>query len=448
MELQLPKILDLPTKLLPLVYHFAPMPKEVLPKVIKRHALIEGGRGSAKTHSVARLVLFCCEHYKNYRVFCGRETQSTIDDSVYTVLSDLIRDNGLAFEVLRNEIRHKSSGSVIKFKGFKEQGRSGIKGLEEVDLLWVDEAEAITKPTLDIIMPTIVRSGRIIFTMNRLIREDPVYVQMSRRDDCLHIHIDYFENKFCPVYLKQEALLCKDRSEADYDHIWLGKPLESGDDYLFPSGLIDKKIEANGVLEAPKRVLAFDFADRGKDLCVCTILDKLSEEHFGIVKQIAWDEKDSMVSVGKIVELVGRYKPDISVIDIGAMGHTVLCRLAEVNVHMIPFDGGSTKRCHKNYVNNRAEAYFLVKDLLEQGRLVIQRESMLLKELEQIRYMFRSNGKKLLRPKTELPKSPDFSDSAAMAVWGLIKHLGVSGSTITQNGGRVPIKFKSLRRRR
>ena len=447
MKLVLPEILNIPDKLMPLIYHFAPVPDEVKPDKVYKHALIEGGRGSAKTHSVARLILYLCEVSK-YRVFCGRETQSTIDDSVYTVLSDLICKYNLNFNILRSEIRHKVNGSTIKFKGFKEQGRSGIKGLEDVDLLWVDEAEAITKPTLDIIMPTIVRSGRTIFTMNRLIREDPVYVDLTNRDNCLHIHIDYFENKFCPEDMKTEALLCKERSEADYDHIWLGKPLEAGDDYLFSSSLLDKVVEPHGVLSNKQRVMGIDFADAGNDLCVCTILDRVTDEHFEIVKQISWDEKNSMVSIGKIIDLVGRYKPDISILDKGSMGHTVICRLEEVGVHMIPFDGGSNKKCHKDYVNHRAEAYYLMRDLLEQDRLIIHRKSELLKELELIRFMYRSNGKKLLRPKKELKKSPDFADSAAMAVWGLFKYLGTSHSTLLRNNGKVRVKYKSLRRRR
>ena len=46
---------------------------------------------------------------------------------------------------------HNNSDSSIIFKGFREQGRVNIKGLEGVDVLWIDEAQSITKTTLDII---------------------------------------------------------------------------------------------------------------------------------------------------------------------------------------------------------------------------------------------------------------------------------------------------------
>ena len=40
-----------------------------------------------------------------------------------------------------------------------------IACLDDVDILWIDEAQAITKPTLDIVIPTIIRktNSKIIF---------------------------------------------------------------------------------------------------------------------------------------------------------------------------------------------------------------------------------------------------------------------------------------------
>ena len=212
--IQVPSLLNVPPKLLPMIEHFNDY----------RFMLAEGGRASGKTNTVARLILFLCEKRK-IRVVCGRETQNTIDESVYKILADLIKEFKLDFAVTKNSIRHNKTGSEILFKGFREQGRANIKGMEGVDILWIDEAEAITKQTLDIIVPTIRKpKSKVIFTMNRFVRDDPVYEFCLSRDNCLMIHIDYFENPFCSEETKAEAEACKQNNLEEYKHIWLGYP--------------------------------------------------------------------------------------------------------------------------------------------------------------------------------------------------------------------------------
>jgi len=174
MNLELPKLLDLPAKLLQIVDKFD----------LYRYFLADGGRGGGKSQGVARLLLYLSGHFK-LRIVCGREIQKSIDESVYTIFKDLIIENQLNFEVQAAKIIHRKSGTEINFKGFREQGSVNIKGLEGVDILWIDEAQAITKHTLDIIIPTIRKSkAKVFFTMNRHLKNDPVYKEFSTREDC------------------------------------------------------------------------------------------------------------------------------------------------------------------------------------------------------------------------------------------------------------------------
>ena len=228
--IELPEILDIPEKLIPVILN------------INKYSyfLIDGGRGGGKSQSIARIILWLSEKRK-VRVCCGRETQSTISDSVYKIFSDLIEEYNLDYTVKSNKIIHNTSMSDIIFKGFREQGRVNIKGLEGVDILWIDEAQAITKSTLDIIIPTIRKKNSIvIFTMNRLTRKDAVYSEFVSRDDCLHIKINYYDNKYCPNKLINEAKRCKERNLSDYMHIWEGNPLDVTNDFLFSSIKLDK----------------------------------------------------------------------------------------------------------------------------------------------------------------------------------------------------------------
>jgi len=207
--LVLPEMLAIPPKLEP-----------VLDKINDyKFFIIEGGRGSAKTQTIARILLYIAQE-RVVRIFCGREIEGTIEESVYTVLADLIAQYSLAYRVQKNGITCLQTGSTFKFKGFREQGSVNIKGIEGADIAWIDEAQAITKPTLDVLIPTLRKNNaKYIFTLNRLFRDDAV-MELANREDCLHIHIDYFENPFCPATLLDEAEHCRITNEREYNHIW------------------------------------------------------------------------------------------------------------------------------------------------------------------------------------------------------------------------------------
>lgn len=440
---QLPDMLNIPEKLMPMLLEINDY----------RFFLAEGGRGSGKTHAVARIFLYIASMRK-MRIVCGREIQNTIEESVYTVLCDLIRQHDLNFTIYKNKIVHNHSESEIKFKGFREHGSVNIKGVEGADILWIDEAQAITKHTMDILVPTIRKSNsKLFFTMNRFMRDDAVYEFCADRDECLHIHINYFENPFCPLELKVEAETMKNKSLRDYKHIWLGQPLNTADDYLFNYDklMYSMEVTAFGDLFKPQRVIGIDFAAQGNDQCVLTVLDRLSPEHWELVEQKAWDESDTMISVGKIVSLLGEYHPDEAILDVGGMGHVVYDRLVEVGVKINRFDGASVDGVDKqHYVNARAEGYYTLKDWFDRGCLQVhEKDKDVLTECSKIKMKYRSDGRRILQQKTDMKKemghSPDRADSLMMAVWCAVKILGQHSSV---SDGDIHVKRVSNNSRR
>ena len=413
MAIELPEILDIPTKLLPIIFKFNDY----------RRMLLTGGRGGGKTQAVARLLLWVASK-RRVRIICGRELQSSITESVYTVFCDLIERYNLDFKVYANKIECNTTGSTIGFKGFRDQGRANIKGLEGVDILWIDEAETITKETLDIVNPTIRKqSSKLIFTMNRKTRFDPVFIDNNTRDDCLSIKINYVDNKYCPKELIDEAMDCKERSEADYNHIWLGEPLNHGDNMVFNTKDLDncKKVEFFGSNISQGRVLAVDIANGGGDLTVAGCVDWKGPTRFENTIVEAWDVKNLMETVGRIVDLKHKHLPDVIVIDATGVGEGVYSRLLELGVPVIDFKG-ARKSSSKEAFNTRAEAFFETRDKIEKGELKIT-DDRVLGDLEVIPYELKSDGKKIITSKSkikkEIQRSPDFADMISMAVWGL-----------------------------
>jgi phage terminase large subunit len=411
--LELPEILDFPDKLIPLITE------------INDHDyfLLEGGRGGGKSQSVGRLILWICEQ-RTVRVCCGRETQNTIEDSVYKILADVIAEYSLDFSVLKNKIIHNKTGSEIIFRGFKEQGRVNIKGLEGIDILWIDEAEAITKATLDIIVPTIRKKNAVVFfTMNRFVRKDAVFVEFANDPDCLHIKINYYDNKHCPQNLIDKALKCKAKNPKDYDHIWEGNPMDQASDYLCSSSKLDKAAS----IIFPKenfnkiRCMAVDLSGNGGDLNVATLVESRSIVHFEATKRESWNEPDTDITKGKIINLYAMWQPHILILDADGLGYPIYVSVKKAIKNAIAFHGaGESKR--PNAANQRADGYLTLKDFVDNEWLKIPQEDTR-NQIEFIKKIHRPNGTIIIQPKKEmkleLGESPDLADSLMMSVYGL-----------------------------
>ncbi len=297
------------------------IPEKLIPVITQinnyNYFLIEGGRGGGKSQSIARIILWLAEQ-RRVRICCGRETQSTISDSVYKIMNDLISEYKLDFTVKSNKIIHNRSGSGIIFKGFREQGRVNIKGLEGIDILWIDEAQAISKSTLEVIIPTIRKKNSIvIFTMNRFMRKDPVYTEFVSRDDCLHIKINYYDNKHCPQKLTDEAIRCRTKNHIDYEYIWEGNPIDRTNDYLFSAVKLDraKNIKFKEENYRKIRCMSVDLAGNGGDLCVASLIESKSMSQWSLERQEYWSEPDTDITKGRIINLYTLWKPELLILD-------------------------------------------------------------------------------------------------------------------------------------
>lgn len=441
--IELPEFLDIPEKLIPLITEWDNY----------TYFVIEGGRGSAKTQTVGRILLYKAEDGYE-RIVCGREIEDTIDESVYTVLKDLIEEHEMFFDVQKKIITHRRSESEFKFKGFREQGRLKIKGLEGATILWIDEAESITKPTLDMIIPTVRKeNSKVIFTMNRFLRSDPVITELVGRPDCLHIKINYMDNKHCPEKLKVDAKICKQKNEMEYRHIWLGEPLATAEDYLFNFDKIDllTKIEPyGGSPYEGQRVAWFDYSGCGGDKCVGSLLERKSHIHWELIDQRSWSNPDTDVSIGKTIALNGVWNPNIIGGDADGLGYPMCVSIKKTIPNFHFFKGGETDKIYDRAANNRASAYLIFKEFVDQEWLIAKNFPILLKQMETIKVVYQRNGKIFIMSKKDMKAkdcvdSPDEADSVAMALFGIHFLLGKTLPNQGQNAKTIKRVNKSRR---
>lgn len=197
----------------------------------KRFNILKGGRGGAKSWTVAEFLLLQGMQSKK-RILNTREVQNSIAESVHKLYADKIIQNKYPFDVQKTTINCPLTGSNYFFRGLLGHTTMSLKSIEGIDICWVEEAQAVSKKSLDILIPTVRKEDSyFIFTMNPDEEDDPVTVMFDKDDpDVQIIEINYMDNPWCPQILIDEAERSKRKAErtgdwSDYNHVWLGQPV-------------------------------------------------------------------------------------------------------------------------------------------------------------------------------------------------------------------------------
>ena len=137
-----------------------------------------GGRGSGKSHAFADMMVDYALMIDGFRGVCIRETKTSIKDSVKRLLEDKIAARGsnvsAMFDIQERQIR-TPGGGVIVFRGMQSYNADSIKSLEGFDVAWVEEAQAISQRSMQMLTPTIRKPGsELWFTWNPDQPDDPV----------------------------------------------------------------------------------------------------------------------------------------------------------------------------------------------------------------------------------------------------------------------------------
>ena len=248
----------------------------------KRIKIAVGGRGGAKSMSLADMLLFKMQT-ESAKVLCGREYQNSIGDSVHSLFESEIDRLGIteSFDVMRDEIKCSSGGGTI-YKGLARNPES-VKSLSGVDIFWGEEAQTFSEKSLELLAPTI-REGdsELWFTMNLGSSNDPMsqrYIKPFEKilfrdgyyEDDMHmiVLINYYDNPWFPKELEMERVRDFERlSRARYDHVWLGAYSDEVPDAIIKPEWFDACIDAHLKLGFEPRgaeIVAHDPSDTGSD---------------------------------------------------------------------------------------------------------------------------------------------------------------------------------------
>lgn len=285
-----------------------------------REAAVYGGRYSLKSHTVARYLIIQAR-LKKTRIACFREFQSSIAESSHQLLGDLIKLYDLRdFEVTDKSIINKVNGSDFIFKGLwgNEQG---IKSIEGIDIAWVEEAQTVSKESLEILTPTVRKpNSKILYTYNRLTPGDPVHERLviEGRPNTLIINVNYdIAEKYgwLPEVVKLEIEDDKLKRPILYKQKWLGEPYLSANDILKEEVLI--KCLSSDVNRQEGRIIIG--LDTGHNLYY-TLVDKEGVFYHGYcpkIEEMPTEEQKNYDPYDTIDKLLVRFPRSILVSDQG-----------------------------------------------------------------------------------------------------------------------------------
>jgi hypothetical protein len=189
---------------------------------------LSGRLGLAKSTNIARALLTIAM-MKRLKIACVRETQNSIKDSVHAQLSDEIINNALPFEIYKESIYCPATGSEIIFKGLKETNQHNIRSMANIDVAFIEEAQAISTTSWESFAPTIRKAGSFIIIAGNPDEESDVVYQLfgpeaPRRPDVYYCYKDFRYNPFkLPKSVLQDIAMMKANRPDDYERIYLGR---------------------------------------------------------------------------------------------------------------------------------------------------------------------------------------------------------------------------------
>lgn len=362
----------------------------------------------------------------------------------------------------RASIRHLITGSEFMFYGIKNNPTK-IKSLEGIDICWMEEAEAVSKESWDILIPTIRKPGSEIwvsYNPKNILDDTHQRFVISPPDDICLLTVNYSDNPWFPEVLRLEMEECKRKDYDLYLHIWEGEPVADSDMAIIKPSWIAAAVDAHKLLGfdiAGEKRVGFDVADEGEDSNALTL------RHGSVAVDVQdWDKGDVIESANRVNLYAEQQQADEIIYDsigVGAGVKAQLGRIAKVNVQGFNAGGAvlhpdseymAGKKNKDMFANIKAQAWWHVRDrFYKTWRSVEARKAdpncqleyppdeliSLVSSIPKLEYLkaelsrpwvdYDGNGKVKVESKKDMKKrgipSPNMADSLIMAFAPLIR---------------------------
>ena len=199
-----------------------------------------GGRGAAKTESIAQILVIMAAS-SALRILCIRESQNSISESVKATIEKWIDQLGLnnKFNITKTGIS-SVTGSEFIFAGMRAHNAVNVKSISDINITWIEEAEAFSKKSWQLLVPSVIRTEnpKIIISFNPNRDDDIIYqtfVSNTPPASSFVKKMTYRDNPFFKGSQLEKVMI--DNKERlpleEFNHIWLGDLVKYSEDSLF-----------------------------------------------------------------------------------------------------------------------------------------------------------------------------------------------------------------------
>jgi PBSX family phage terminase large subunit len=395
------------------------------------HNIIEGGRGGAKTRTIAGLIVWAMNKTP-LKVICGREIQKSLKDSSFAVIRDEIYRQGKADRFLikdsRSEIISKTGARAV-FIGMQNHTIDSIKSYEGFHWFWGEESQSISKESLDIMIPTLrtdnyfeLEFGQyqfvfplrmFIYTMNPYTWNDPIKIVLPEtREDTQYIITNYYNNPWFPESLEKERLEAKENMTIEeYNRIWEGIPFEDAEKVVISRKKVEDAAQRQASLDGGF-VVGADIARFGNDKTVF-----YKRQGFQIIDKMILSKQDTQTVARHLHDFAAGAK---IMIDDTGVGGGVTDKLKELKDNVVPINFGGKPMDKKKYPDIISEMWFNISDLIDE--IGISNDNELIIELSTRYFKYTADERRKVESKEEYKKrtgrnSPDLADALILCFY-------------------------------
>jgi len=395
------------------------------------HNKIRGGRGGAKTRTVVSLIVEVMKQAP-LCVICGREIQKSLKESSFLAFKNEIYRAGYGqyFNIVESQgIIESTAGGRAVFIGLQQHTVDSIKSYEGFHWAWIEEAQSVSKRSLETLIPTLRQDGwfrveiggqefrfplrMFIYTYNPYSWDDPIDIALpDARDDVQVLTVNWRDNPWFPETLNAERKEAKETMSRDeYLRIWEGIPYESAENAVMSRADIDEAMSRQASTDGGI-VVGADIARFGDDRTVF-----IKRQGLQVVGVKVLEKKDTQESASVLFDFAQGGK---IIIDDTGVGGGVTDRLRKLGANVIPINFGGKAQNKNKYPDIISEMWFCLADQIK--HIGIPRDLELMAELAGRYYKYTNDERRKVESKEEYKKrtgrrSPDKADALILAFY-------------------------------
>jgi hypothetical protein len=306
-----------------------------------------------------------------------------------------------------------------------------IKSYEGFHWAWVEEAQSVSKQSLDVLIPTLRTDGwfgvtlgdtqyrfplrMFLYSLNPYTWDDPINLSLPEtRDDVRVTKINYNDNPWFPDSLEEERKEAeKIMSAEEYARIWLGIPYDNAEHAIMQRGPIMDAMKRQASQDGGI-VVGADIARFGGDSTVF-----VKRQGLQVVDVRIFHKLDTQDVASQLYSFAGD-GATVNVDDTG-VGGGVTDRLRRLgNLRVNPVNFGSCANDKKKYPDIISEMWFNLAQMMP--TIGLKNDPELLAELAARQFKYTADERRKVESKEEYKKrtgrhSPDRADATILCFY-------------------------------